>query len=40
MAEQPRAYVYDCFGATKTGPSSNPIATYEKEISLITEFVS
>ena len=32
-----RAYFYDCCGVTKTSPSSNPLATYEKEISLITK---
>ena len=29
MAEQPRAYVYDCFGATKTTPHLNLLETYE-----------
>ena len=31
MAEQSRAYVYDCCGATKTSQRSNPLATYVKE---------
>ena len=37
MAERSRAYVYDCCDATKTSPGSNPLATYEKEISLSTK---
>ena len=32
MAEQSRAYVYDCCGVTETSPHSNPLVTYEKEI--------
>ena len=31
MAEQSRAYVYDCRGATKTSLNSNLRATYVKE---------
>ena len=31
MAEQSRAYVYDCCGATKTSLRLNPLATYVKE---------
>ena len=37
MAEQSRTYVFDCCGATKTSPGSNPLATYEKEISPSTK---
>ena len=31
-----RGLFYDCCGATKNFPRSNPSATYEKEISLST----
>ena len=31
MAERSRAYVYDCYGATKTSPRLNMLATYVKE---------
>ena len=37
MAEQSRAYVYDCCGATKTSPHLNLLTTYEKEISPSTK---
>ena len=32
MAEQSRAYVYDCCGGTKTTPLWNLLVTYEKEM--------
>ena len=32
MTERSREYVYDCCGAIKTTPCSNPLATYVKEI--------
>ena len=31
MAERSRAYVYDCYGATKTNSRSILLATYVKE---------
>ena len=37
MAERSRAYVYDCWGATKTSLHLNLLATYEKEISPSTK---
>ena len=37
MAVRSRVYVYDCCGVTETSLRSNPLSTYEKEISPSTK---